>query len=92
MKNRNRGKRPKIEYKKAYRICNNPHCNDWNDEPERIAVPYYIMAEKEKAYLVVRAGWGFGKKQQHHLPKREFYETKEECEAAIVASGKAGCQ
>ena len=62
---------------KVYRNVFNQKCNDWNDEPEYIAIPYEIINETEKSFLVVRSGWGKGKKQQHHLPKNEFYPTKE---------------
>ena len=44
--------------RRAWRVCDNPHSNDWNDEPEYIAVPYDIVGESKngKAYLVERAG------------------------------------
>lgn len=66
--------------RRMWRICNNPRCNDWNDEPEYIAVPYEILEEKKKSYVCIRAGWH----QKNILAKREFYRTKEECQAAIV--------
>lgn len=65
--------------KRMWRICKNPHCNDWNDEPERIAVPYEILEEKKKSYVCMRAGWH----KKNILAKKEFFETKEACEAGI---------
>lgn len=69
--------------KRAWRVCYNPHSNDWNDEPEYIAVPYDIIGESKrgKAFIVERAGW-HGKKHQHLLPKSEFFFSKEEADAA----------
>lgn len=69
--------------KRAWRICSNPHSNDWNNEPEYIAVPYDIVGESKngKAFLVERAGW-HGKKHQHYIPKTDFYWNKREAEAA----------
>lgn len=64
--------------RRAWRVCDNPHSNDWNDEPEYIAVPYDIIGESKngKAYLVERAGW-HGKKHQHYIPKgASLYGTK----------------
>lgn len=72
--------------KRMWRICNNPRCNDWNDEPERIAVPYEILEEKKKSYLCMRAGWH----QQSVLAKNEFYDSKEACEAEIRRRNKEG--
>lgn len=77
--------RTKEGYIRVWRICENPRSNDWNDEPEKIVVPYAIIAEKPKSYLVVRMGWGYGKKQQHHIPKEPFYFSPEEAEAALMA-------
>lgn len=65
--------------KRMYRICSNPRCNDWNDEPEHIAVPYEILEEKEQSYVCMRAGWH----QKNVLAKREFFENKEDCEKEI---------
>lgn len=65
--------------RRMWRICNNPRCNDWNDEPEHIAVPYEILEEKKKSYICIRAGWH----QKNVLAKREFFESKEACEAEI---------
>lgn len=69
--------------KRVWRVCSNPHSNDWNDEPEYIAVPYDIIGESKngKAFLVERAGW-HGKKHQHYIPKADFYSSKEEADAA----------
>lgn len=69
--------------RKAWRVCDNPRSNDFNDEPTYIAVPYTIIGESKsgKAYLVERNGW-HGKKHQHYIPKREFFFSKEEAEAA----------
>ena len=66
--------------RRMWRICSNPRCNDWNDEPEYLAVPYEILEEKKKSYVCMRAGWH----QKNVLAKAEFYRTKEECQAAIV--------
>ena len=33
--------------RRMWRICNNPRSNDWNDEPEHLAVPYEILEEKK---------------------------------------------
>ena len=66
--------------RRMWRICSNPRCNDWNNEPEYLAVPYEILEEKEKSYVCMRAGWH----QKNVLAKAEFYRTKEECQAAIV--------
>ena len=66
--------------RRMWRICSNPRSNDWNDEPEHLAVPYEILEEKEKSYVCMRAGWH----QKNVLAKREFYRTKEECLAAII--------
>ena len=66
--------------RRMWRICSNPRSNDWNDEPEHLAVPYEILEEKEKSYVCMRAGWH----QKNVLAKREFYRTKEECLAAIM--------
>jgi hypothetical protein len=68
--------------RKAWRICDNPKYNDWNDEPEKIVVPYTIINETDKAYLVERNGW-HGKKHQHYIPKGQFYFTKEKAEAEL---------
>ncbi len=65
--------------KRMYRICVNRRSNDWNDEPEYIAVPYEILEEKKKSYVCIRAGWH----QINILGKSEFFETKEECELEI---------
>ncbi len=65
--------------KRMWRICNNPHCNDWNDEPEHIAVPYEILEEKKRSYVCMKAGWH----KKNILAKNEFFETKEACEAWI---------
>ena len=69
--------------RKAWRVCDNPRRNDFNDEPTFIAVPYTIIGESKngKSYLVERNGW-HGKKHQHYIPKREFFFNKEEAEAA----------
>lgn len=72
--------------KRMWRICNNPRCNDWNNEPEHIAVPYEILEEKEKSYVCIRAGWH----QQNVLAKNEFYDSKEACEAEIRRRNKEG--
>lgn len=66
--------------KRMWRICNNPHSNDWNDEPEHIAVPYEILEEKRKSFVCMRAGWH----QKNVIAAKEFYRTKEECLAAII--------
>ena len=70
-------------YIRVWRICDNPRSNDWNDEPEKIVVPYAIIKENPKTYTVVRMGWGYGKKQRHGLPKEQFYFSPEEAEAAL---------
>lgn len=69
--------------RKAWRVCENPRSNDFNDEPTYIVVPYTIIEESKngKAYLVERNGW-HGKKHQHYIPKCEFFFTKEEAETA----------
>ena len=72
--------------KRMWRICNNPRCNDWNDEPEHIAVPYEILEEKKKSYVCMRAGWH----QQNVLVKNEFYDSKEVCEAEIRRRNEEG--
>ena len=66
--------------RRMWRICSNPRSNDWNNEPEHLAVPYEILEEKKKSFVCMRAGWH----QKNVLAKREFYRTKEECQAAIV--------
>lgn len=66
--------------KTMYRICKNPRCNDWNNEPEHLAVPYHIIKEKKKSYVCMRAGWH----QKNVMAKKEFYGTPEECTAAII--------
>lgn len=63
--------------KKLYRKVINRGANDWNDEPEYIAIPYTIWGEKTKSFVVTRAGWD-SKKQRHLLPKKEFFKTKYE--------------
>lgn len=75
--------------KRMWRVCYNPHSNDWNKAPEYIAVPYDIVGESKsgKAYIVERAGW-HGKKYQHMLPKREFFFTKEEAERSAREKGR----
>ena len=73
-----KGKNYKI-LRRMWRICVNQHANDWNDEPEKIAVPYEILEEKKRSYLCIRAGWH----QPNVLPKIDFFSTKEECEEAI---------
>lgn len=65
--------------RRMYRICYNRKSNDWNDEPEYIAVPYEILEEKKGSYVCVRAGWH----KKNVLAKREFFDSKEECEAEI---------
>lgn len=65
--------------KRMYRICSNPRCNEWNDEPEYIVVPYEILEEKEKSYVCMRAGWH----QKNILAMTEFFESKEICEEEI---------
>ncbi len=64
---------------RKYRICHNPKCNDWNDEPEYIPVPYDICASDGKNYICMRAGWH----QKNTLPINQFFNTKEECLDAI---------
>ncbi|MCM1102024.1 MAG: hypothetical protein NC398_11640 [Acetatifactor muris] len=66
--------------KRMYRIRRNPRYTDWNNEPEKIVVPYEILEERSNSYVCMRAGWH----QKNVLAKREFYRTKEECQAAIV--------
>lgn len=66
--------------RRMWRICNNPRSNDWNNEPDHLAVPYEILEEKKGRYVCMRAGWN----QKNVLAKGEFYKTKEECLAAIV--------
>ena len=66
--------------RRMWRICNNPRSNDWNDEPEHLAVPYEILEEKKGSYVCMRAGWH----QKNVLDKGQFYRTKEECLAAII--------
>lgn len=66
--------------RRMWRICSNPKCNDWNNEPDHLAVPYEILEERKKSYVCMRAGWH----QENVLAKTEFYRTKEECQAAIV--------
>lgn len=70
--------------RRMWRICNNPRCNDWNDKPEHIAVPYEILEEKEKSYVCIRAGWH----QIHILAKKDFFDSKELCEAEIKEAYK----
>lgn len=70
--------------KRMYRICSNPRCNDWNDEPEHIAVPYEILEENEKSYVCMRAGWH----QKNVLAKSRFFDTKEECKSEIRKKAK----
>lgn len=70
-------------YVRVWRICYNLRSNDWNDEPEKIIVPYAIIDERKNSYNVVRMGWGYGKKQQHCLPKNQFYFSPEEAEVAL---------
>lgn len=67
---------------RAWRVCYNLHSNDWNDEPEYIAVPYDIVGESKSgnAFLVERTDW-YGKKHQHYIPKAYFYWSKEEADA-----------
>lgn len=65
--------------KRMWRICINRRSNDWNDEPEYIAVPYEILEEKKRSYVCMRAGWH----QINILAKNEFFETKEKCELEI---------
>lgn len=65
--------------KRVWRICRNPRSNDWNNEPEHIAVPYEVLEEKRKSYVCIRAGWH----QKNILAMREFFESKELCEAEI---------
>lgn len=65
--------------RRMWRICNNPRCNDWNDELEHIAVPYEILEEKKKSYVYIRAGWH----QKNVLAKQDFFDSKEACEAEI---------
>lgn len=78
---------------KAWRVCSNPHSNGFNGEPEYIAVPYTIIgkSKKGKAYLVERNGW-HGKKHRHYLPKREFFFSKEEAEAAARKKSMEGVE
>lgn len=73
-------------YIRVWRVCDNPKCNDWNKEPEKIAVPYAIIDERKNSYNVVRMGWGYGKKQQHCIPKEQFYFSEEEAEKARLNS------
>lgn len=72
--------------KRMWRICRNPRCNDWNNEPEYIAVPYEILEEKKKSYVCMRAGWH----KKNVLAKNEFFESKEECEAGIRSKQREG--
>lgn len=69
--------------RRAWRVCVNPRSNDWNNEPEYIAVPYDIVGESRngKSFLVERSGW-HGKKHRHYIAKHEFFFTKEEAETA----------
>lgn len=62
---------------KMWRICRNPRCNEWNNEPERFAASYEIIGEKKDNYICRRAG------KEYILEKKSFYKTKEECDAAI---------
>lgn len=79
--------------RKAWRVCSNPKSNDFNDEPEYIAVPYTIVGKSKsgKAYLVERNGW-HGKKHQHYLPKREFFFSKEDAEAVARQKSMEGVE
>lgn len=74
--------------KRMYRICNNPRSNDWNEEPEKIAVPYEILEDKGKSYVCMRAGWH----QINVLSKEEFFESKELCEEEIKRKAKEVCR
>lgn len=65
--------------KRMWRICRNPRSNDWNNEPDHIAVPYEILEEKEKSYICMRAGWH----QKNVIAKSEFFESKDLCEVEI---------
>ena len=69
--------------RRMWRICNNPRSNDWNDEPEHLAVPYEILEEKKGSYVCMRAGWH----QKNVLDKGQFYRTKEECLADQMRMG-----
>lgn len=80
--------RTKEGFIRVWRICNNPRCNDWNDEAEKIVVPYAIIKETKKAYTVVRMGWGYGKKQQHSMPKDQFYFSSDEAQTKILEESK----
>ena len=75
------------EGRKAWRVMLNPHHNDFNDEPERIIVPYTVIGESKagKAYLACRSGWGTGRKNQRYVPKRELFFRKEDAEKALEA-------
>ena len=84
----------KTKKRKAWRVCSNPHSHDYfSDEPEYIAVPYTILGESKrgKSYLVERNGW-HGKKHPHYLPKREFFFSKEEAEAAARKKSMEGSE
>lgn len=63
--------------KRLYRKVINRNSNDFNDEPEYIAIPYTIWGEQGKKYVVTRASWD-SKKQRHLIPKTELFKTKEE--------------
>jgi hypothetical protein len=74
----------KSRVKPAWRVCDNPRCNDWNDELEKIVVPYTILGESKsgKSYLVERNGW-HGKRYQHYISKGEIFFVKEDAENAL---------
>ena len=69
---------------KVYRNVINHKSNDWYDETEYVSIPYEIISETEKTFLVIRSGWGKSKKQQHYLPKDEFYPSKELAQQALM--------
>lgn len=70
----------------VYRVCVNQKCNDWNDEPEYVVVPYVVIEEKGKSFLVERKGW-HGKKHQHLVPKHSCFDSPEAAEAARLEMG-----
>lgn len=72
--------------KQGWRICDNPRCNEMNDEPEKVVVPYTILGESKRgnAYLAERNGW-HGKDHQQYIPKVDFFDSREAAEDVLRA-------
>ena len=67
-----------------WRVCSNPHSNDWNSEPENVIKHYHIFAHDADAgkYWAEMDGW-HGFKQRHWVDAKSCFLSREEAERHV---------